>query len=193
MRASVIRRLTAAASCAVVLSACAYSTAIPVHYSNTTTPGFRVYDLKPILIVNGQQITVDFIPNFNKAYAMQFGAFIAKNDFTVEMSKGYITKLDGKLDSTAIVPLLQELVKTLGPALTGKGMSGGAEGGVQDRFQVYEFVFDDDGNLVGLRPLINPRELLHVRTSRLTGGSNPTVVQQPSTGGGGTPSPGTVQ
>ncbi len=189
-----IERLLVAASTALVLSACAYSTAIPVDFSNTTTPGFRVYDIKQILIVNGQTITVDLIPNYNKAYAMQFGAFIAKNDYTVEMSRGYITKLDGKLDSTAIVPLLQDLVKTFGPALTGKGMSGGAEGGVQDRFQVYDFVFDDDGNLVGLRPLIDPRELVRVKTTRLTGASNATVVpQQTPSSGGGTPTPGTVQ
>jgi hypothetical protein len=193
MSQSVVVRLIGVAGLALGLGACASATAVPVDY-NSSVPGFRVYDVKPILIVNGQAVSIELIPNYNKAYAMQFTAFLAKNDFTVEMERGFIRKLDGKLDSTKFIDVLTELAKQI-PALTGKAMSGTAEGGVQDRFQVYEFIFGDDGSLVGLRPLMNQRDLLHVRTTRLQGATTPApVLPQPSPGGSGNgPTPGTVQ
>jgi hypothetical protein len=177
---------------ACTLGACARSTAIPVDY-NSSVPGFRVYDVKPILIVNGQQTSIELIPNYNKAYAMQFTAFLAKNEFVVDVERGFIKKLQGTLDSTKFIELLQDVVKQL-PALTGKAMSGSAEGGVQDRFQVYEFVFADDGTLVGLKPLIDQRDLLRVRTSRPPSVSlSSQVVPQIPDGSGDRPVPGTVQ
>jgi len=149
------------------LAACAYATAVPVDY-NSNKDGFRVYDVKPILIVNGQQITVELVPNYNKAYAVQFGAFLAKQDFTLDIQKGFITKIDSKQDSTAIIPLLQDIVKSL-PLSGGKVMSGEVQGGVQDRFQVYDFVFSDDGSLIALRPLLDQSELLRVKTQSTQG------------------------
>jgi len=191
MNSSIVGRLACVVGLALGLAACATATAIPVDY-NSTVPGFRVYDVKPILIVNGQSVTVELIPNYNKAYAMQFTAFLAKNDFTVEIEKGFIKKLDGKLDSTKFIELLQDVVKNF-PQVA-KAMSGTTDGGVQDRFQVYEFVFGDDGSLVGLRPLIDRRDLLNVRTTRLQISNTPApVVPQPSPGGGDRPTPGTVR
>jgi len=189
MNRSVVGRLIGVAALALGLGACASVTAVPVDY-NSSVPGVRVYDVKPILIVNGQQVAIELIPNYNKAYAMQFTAFLAKNEFTVDMERGFIRKLDGHLDSTKFIDLLQDIVKQI-PALTGKAMSGSAEGGVQDRFQVYEFIFGDDGTLVGLKPLIKQRDLLRVRTARFSGGTTlaPVVPQ----GGNEPPTPGRVQ
>src|SRR5262245_18123363 len=191
MNSSIVGRLACVVGLALGLAACATATAIPVDY-NSTVPGFRVYDVKPILIVNVQSVTGELIPNYNKAYAMQFTAFLAKNDFTVEIEKGFIKKLDGKLDSTKFIELLQDVVKNF-PQVA-KAMSGTTDGGVQDRFQVYEFVFGDDGSLVGLRPLIDRRDLLNVRTTRLQISNTPApVVPQPPPGGGDRRTPGTVR
>src|SRR6266849_5128356 len=149
---SLWRPFASIAAC-LCLAACAYATAVPVDY-NSNKDGFRVYDVKPILIVNGAAISIELIPNYNKAYAVQFGAFLAKQDFTLDIQKGFITKLDSKQDATAIIPFIVDLVKNIAPGLP-KAMSGEAPGGIQDRFQVYEFVFDDNGSLIALRPLVN--------------------------------------
>jgi hypothetical protein len=169
---------------AVVLAACASATAVPVSYDSSVS-GFRIYDVKPILVVNGQNSSIELIPNYNKAYAVQFSAFLAKQDFTLDVERGMLKKLDSKQDSTAAIVLLQDLLKQVAPALTGKAMSGTVEGGTENRFQVFEFVFADDGNLVELRPLIAPRDLLNVRTTRLAGGTTVTRVV-PQAGSSGT-------
>src|SRR6266851_1161398 len=83
------------------LGACAYATAVPVDY-NSNKDGFRVYDVKPILIVTNAAITVQLIPNYNKAYAVQFGAFLARQEFGFEANMGFITKLTSVQDATAI-------------------------------------------------------------------------------------------
>jgi|ERR1051326_5707793 hypothetical protein len=184
MPALSLRRLFVLSATCLCLGACAYATAIPVDY-NSKKDGFRVYDMKPILIVNGQQIAVELIPNYNKAYAVQFGAFLAKQDFSMEIEKGFIKKLDSKQDSTAIIPLLQEIAKNALPGV-GKAMAGETKGGIANHFQVYEFVFSDSGSLIGLRPLL-PGEtgaLLRVPTTSL--------IPEPSPApGGGPPPPGT--
>lgn len=174
---------------AFALAACASATAVPVSY-DSSVQGFRIYDVKPILIVNGQNTSIELIPNYNKAYAVQFSAFLAKQDFTLDVERGMLKKLDSKQDSTAAIVLLQDLLKQVAPALTGVAMSGKVEGGTENRFQVFEFVFADDGNLVGLRPLVAPRDLLNVRTTKLTGGTTTTKVA-PQAGSSGTiPVPG---
>ena len=192
MFASSLWRPFASIAVCFCLAACAYATAVPVDY-NSNKDGFRVYDVKPILIVNGQNISIELIPNYNKAYAVQFGAFLAKQDFTLDIQKGFITKLDSKQDSTAIIPLLQDIVKGLPLGGVPKAMSGEVQGGIQDRFQVYEFVFSDDGSLVGLKPLIDQSDLLRVKTQTLSFGAGPsqqTQVAPQTTPAGPRPSPG---
>lgn len=52
-------------------------------------------------------------------------------------------------------------------------------GGIENRFKVFDFVFDDDGNLVQLRPLIlGPGELLAVKTARAPEVPPPVTVPQ---------------
>ena len=192
MFASSLWRPFASIAVCFCLAACAYATAVPVDY-NSNKDGFRVYDVKPILIVNGQNISIELIPNYNKAYAVQFGAFLAKQDFTLDIQKGFITKLDSKQDSTAIIPLLQDIVKGLPLGGVPKAMSGEVQGGIQDRFQVSEFVFSDDGSLVGLKPLIDQSDLLRVKTQTLSFGAGPsqqTQVAPQTTPAGPRPSPG---
>jgi hypothetical protein len=183
MFAQSLRRVFVLSATCLCLGACAYATAIPVDY-NSKKDGFRVYDLKPILVVNGEQISVEMIPNYNKAYAVQFGAFLAKQDLKLTLDRGAITSLDGTSDATAAVQLLQDIVKGVLPAATGKAMSGPIKGGLKDNFQVYEFVFADNGSLIGLRPLLDPLD-----KGRLIPIPTTSTAAPPAGGGGSAPQP----
>jgi len=129
------------------LTGCAYVTAVPVKPGSKVS-GIRIYDVKPILIVNGAEAQIHIVPNYNRAYALQFGAFLAKNDFQAKMTNGVLSEVHANMDSTEFITFLTELLKTVAPrALSGEGQRA-PNGGIQDRFQVFDFVFDQDGNLV---------------------------------------------
>lgn len=176
------------------LAGCAYVTAVPVKPGSNVS-GIRIYDVKPILIVNGQTAQVSMVPNYNRAYALQFGAFLAKNDFQVSMTDGIVSQVHANMDSTEFIKFLSDILKTIngGEGLSAPGEPK-AEGGVENRFQVFDFVFDNDGNLVGLRPLINQSDLLHVKTTRVAQISVPAPVVLPQQGdnGGNTITPGPI-
>lgn len=168
-------------------------TAVPVK-PGSTVQGIRIYDVKPILIVNGTTAQIEIVPNYNRAYALRFGAFLAKNDFQAKFSNGIITEVHANMDSTDFIKFLTDILKTInGQALSEPG-AGPKAGGIQDRFQVFDFVFDDDGNLISLRPLISQPDLLHVKTSRVQVPvpAPPITVPQPATSGGGTITPGPI-
>jgi hypothetical protein len=142
----------------LVLSNCAYVTAVPAP-PGSNVEGIRIYDVKPILIVTETSTTVNLVPNYNRAYALKFGAFLAKNTTEFDWEGGFIKKINTDLDSTAFVDLLKEAVKDLAPALTGTAHATHEAGAATSRFGVYDFVFDDEGNLTGLRPLLRERDL----------------------------------
>ena len=173
-------------------SGCAYVTAQPVRPGDRIN-GIRIYDVKPLLVVTGDSVSIQTVPNYNRAYALRFGAFLAKNDVDASISNGLLTKVTANMDSTEFIKVLTALIEKL-PA-PGTGFSGPAApetpGGIKDRFQVYDIVFDHDGNLVGLKPLLIEPHLLHVKTANAAqgfggGGPAPVVVPQPG-GGGGVP------
>lgn len=199
-------RLRAAAVLAAVLaglgSGCAYVTAQPVKPGDRIN-GIRIYDVKPLLVVSGENVTIQIVPNYNRAYALRFGAFLAKNDCQAAMSNGLLTSVHANMDSTAFIELLKVLAQKIPEGFSGQGTPA-TPGGVTNRFQVYDIVFDDDGNLVGLRPLLIDPRWLNVTTAAARGFSGaggggtvvvqqpgtPVVVQQPGTGG---VTPGPVQ
>ncbi len=173
-------------------SGCAYVTAQPVRPGDRIN-GIRIYDVKPLLVVTGDSVSIQTVPNYNRAYALRFGAFLAKNDFEASVNNGVLTTVKANMDSTEFIKVLTALIEKL-PA-PGTGFSGPAAsaspGGIKDRFQGYDIVFDDDGNLVGLRPLLVTPNMLHVKTASAAQGSGggappPVVVPQPG-GGGGVP------
>ena len=141
-----------------LLSACASTTAIPVAVEDKVTPGIRVYDRKPILLVFDQGATIEFIPNYNKGYALQFTAFLAKNDVKTVYEAGGLKSLDTNLDSTEFVKLLTTIASGLigapGGGGTNKATSAGETGAGPLR-AVYEFEFSETGDFVGLRRLDN--------------------------------------
>lgn len=185
MRRSLAFRYPTALLLAALLGGCAYVTAVPAPPGSSVS-GIRIYDVKPLLIVNGENVTIELVPNYNRAYALQFGAFLAKNNFEASIANGQITNVKADMDSTEFIKVLTALIEKLpGP---GQGFSGpGAKtpsGGIQDRFQIYEILFDNSGNLSELRPLVSQADLLHVKTTRPTVIQPPAVTPQPSPGGG---------
>jgi hypothetical protein len=139
----------------VVLSGCAYTTAKPVPFADRDTKGFRVYEPKPLLLVTDKTTQVVFVPNFDRGYAVRFGAFLSKNDITLKTTEGALTEVTSHIDTTAALTLLQTLgqtalqqvdkLKALGASVDGKipGMEG-----------VYDFEFDVAGRFTGLKRLM---------------------------------------
>jgi hypothetical protein len=176
-------------------SGCAYVTAQPVRPGDKIN-GIRIYDVKPLLVVSGDNVTIQMVPNYNRAYALRFGAFLAKNHFQANMTNGVLTTVNANMDSTAFIELLKVLAEKIPEGFSGQAQPA-TPGGLKDRFQVYDIVFDDDGNLVGLKPLLIEHNLLRVKTASAQGFSGggqvapqpggTQIVPQP--GGGVTPGP----
>ena len=144
---------------AVLASGCAGTTAVPVSRTDTRTQGIRYYEVKPLLVLRTSDKGVAswdviFVPNYNRGYALQFAAFLAKNDVEAEFSDGgALKKIGSKLDSTAAIDLIKLAAQVAtGSPLKSMSPSPGRSAGPQPP-AIYEFVFDDEGNLTGLRPL----------------------------------------
>lgn len=140
----------------LLVAGCAYVTAKPLKSSSdTTTEGIRVYDIKPILVVSNQTVEVKLIPNADRAYAIQFGAFLAKNDVTLELENTAFKKITANMDSTRFIEFLENLGKAAIENAEKLGALGGETRGSAPRsVWVYDFVFDGNGNIKELRPLI---------------------------------------
>jgi hypothetical protein len=149
----VLTKLTAAALALTLagtgLSGCAWTRITPVAPNDTVTPGLRIYDSKPLLFVTTGGGQINFIPNPDKAYAVRYGAFLAKNNIDIQLDHGIVKGLKNDLDSTKLIELLQALAEKALPALTGSATAGTPVAGIP--VAVYEFQFDGYGNLVGLR------------------------------------------
>jgi len=162
---------------------CAYFSAEPI-LPGSYTSGVPIPQVKPLLVV-GSTVDVILVPNTNKQYAVRFGAFLAKHDLTLSFQNGMLQHIDSKQDSTdvpkAFFSALSEAAQS-GHNLLGGAFAGHASGG-GGRLQIYDIVFDEEGNLVGLRPLIKKRDLIAVPN---TIGIN---VPPPPPQNGGTPNP----
>jgi hypothetical protein len=192
-RAAALAAALVAAMLGVAGTGCAYVTAQPVKPGDRIN-GIRVYDVKPLLVVTGETVKLELVPNYNRAYALRFGAFLAKNHFKANMTNGVLTGVDANMDTTALVEVLKTLADKIPVGFSGTAGGAGTTGGIKNRFQVYEIVFDDDGNLIELRPLLTEPSLMGVTTSAratATGFSGNTVVV-PQAGGGAVvvPQPG---
>lgn len=168
---------------------CAYVTAVP-RKPGERIDGIPIYDVKPLLVVTGENVQVQIVPNYNRPYALRFGAFLARNNFDASIQNGIVTHVKADLDSTKFIEVLTALIGKLPDAKGFSGPnSGPSAGGIKDRFQVYDIVFDDEGNLVGLRPLLDEPNLLRVKTASRTVIQAPNTHQQPAGSGDITPGP----
>jgi hypothetical protein len=127
------------------------TTAIPVQPDDKFTWGFPVYGTKPVLFVTKKGWQVQFLPNYSKEYRVNFVAFLAKNKSKVTIENGMLTgQNDVDLDSTAIIPLLQDIAKQVLPGAPGQG---GNIADTEELTGVYEFRFDERGNYTHLHKL----------------------------------------
>jgi hypothetical protein len=136
---------------------CAWTTATPIDPHDVERPnlfgGFVYYECKPLVALSGSSITILYVKNMSRPYAVRFGAFLAKNDVKLAFDKDCgITKVESNIDTTGIIELLQSaLDKALPDAKPAGGTA--ASGSIA---QLYDIIFDEDGNIMRLRPLINP-------------------------------------
>lgn len=139
----------------IALSGCAYVTAVPAP-PGSEVEGIRVPGFKPLLVVTGGQVQLLTVPNPNREYALRFGSFLAEHKFEAEFSNGFINKVSSDQDSTAVA--IQLLTSLTEAAKAGVGLFDGfsdrAGSGAATDLQIYDIVFDEEGNLVELRPLI---------------------------------------
>lgn len=148
------------------LSGCANVSAVPVK-PNSPVAGIRIYDVKPLLVVSGTEVSLLMVPNYNRAYALKFSTFLAKHDFEATFQNGFLASVKSNQDTTAVALALIKLVEETAKA----GVFGGGKafadtgGGTGNRFGVYDIVFDDNGDIAGLRPLVSDKTLMKVPTS----------------------------
>jgi len=149
-----MKRLVFLAVLATLASGCAYTTAVPVGYTDRTTEGVRVYDPQMLLVVTCENVQVTAVPDYQRGYALQAKAYLAKNEATFKTTEGLLGEVDTKLDTTGLLSLLQGLGETaleqagnlaaLGASVSGslKGMEG-----------VWLLRVDDYGAVADLRQL----------------------------------------
>ena len=99
-------------------------------------------------MVNGQGVSTIFLPDCQREYAIEFGTILAKNDLTLDLQNGMLSKLDSKQDSTVIgtnfLSAVTEAVKA-GKSL-GTAFSAKADGGTTT-LSVYEVSCDSQRQL----------------------------------------------
>ena len=66
-----LHRLAIALVLPVALASCAYTSVKRVDFNDTKQRGIRVYDPKPVLIVNCDATTLAFLPDFSRGYTVQ--------------------------------------------------------------------------------------------------------------------------
>ncbi len=130
------------------LSGCATNVIVPVDPNDRVTQGLRICESKPLLLATSSGVQIILVPNHSRTYAVQFVSFLAKNETTLELDQGCIVKkADVKLDTTAVIELLKQALDKLAPnpvqatTIASKAPTD---------FAIYEFIFDDFGNLVSL-------------------------------------------
>jgi len=147
----------------LALAGCAWTTAVAE--IDGSERGFSYPICYPFLVVSGAKSELMMVPNPNRRRAAQFGAFLAKNDIEVTFETCGPSTLKSKMDSTEVVlalfTTLQEAIKQPGAKLFGNPVTAGETG---QSFQVFEFVFDNEGNFVDLKPRVSPGDFVRVHT-----------------------------
>ncbi len=145
------------------LAACAWTTS-KLLLPGEEPRGFVYYECKPLLVVSGSTVSVSYVKNPSKRYSVQFGAFLAKNDVLINFDKDCgITSVKSTMDTTDVLKLIQALAEKALPAASGQKNTVGETN--QTMVQVFDVIFDDEGNIVSLRPLVKPGTLTRVPVS----------------------------
>lgn len=146
----------------LLTTACAYTESVPI--LDGTERGFTYPTCYPFLVVSGAKADLLMVPNPNKQRAARFGAFLAKNDLDVTFETCGPSQIKSNMDSTTVaVSLLNSLTEAQKAGkLFGATETGGESG---QSFQVFEFVFNDRGTFIGLKPHISPQDFVRVQVA----------------------------
>jgi hypothetical protein len=168
-------------------AACTYVTAVPTS-PNNPAEGIPIPTVKPMLVVSGGQASILYVPNPNRSYALRFGSFLAKHDFNFDLQNAMLSKMDSKQNSTevpiALINLISKAVEKGTPI--GAAFSGQANDAAGGPIQVYDLIFSDDGDLIGVRPVLNPQDFIRMPKSAITRQApqtppGPSVILAPKT------------
>ena len=128
---------------ALFLSSCSGTRIVPVSQYDTVTEGLRICENKAVILVTPSSFQISFIPNRSRMYAVQFFAFLSKNDTTLQLDNGCVVKqADVKLDTTAIIGLLQDALKKLPDVAAATAPAASTK-----LSAMYEIDFDEEGHI----------------------------------------------
>lgn len=149
-----MKELLTFVSLAVLATGCAYTTAVPIQYGDRETEGFRVYDPQTLLIVTCDNAEVVTVPDYQRGYALQAKAYLAKNDTIFKMEGGQLAEVDTKLDTTALLSLLQSWGERALDQVQNLGALGASVGGgLKGMEGVWLLRADQTGAMVELKQL----------------------------------------
>ena len=159
-----MRGLVAGLLALSLLSGCASATFKSVDKYDMVSKGLRIPERKPLVVLMGNTVSIQWVCNTDRQQAMQFSSFLATHHLIVDFDTcGGIKKLDSEQDSTAIpLKLIDFINEAAKPFLAGAATSGSTTTG-KVAFQIFDVRFDHDAN-IDLVPLVHPGEVLRIDT-----------------------------
>lgn len=181
-------KLVLAGTLMLALAGCASASFKPYDKYDTKTAGVRIPERKPLVVLMGNTVNIQWVCNNDRGQALQFGSFLAKHHMKIDFDGcGGIEALDSEQDSTEVPLKLIEVINEAAKAAfaPGTGTSGTTTtNGGKLAFQIFDVRFGYDGTVI-LQPLVRPGDVLRIDT-----GTGVVSGQVPvGNAGGGEPSP----
>jgi len=173
---------------ALAISGCAATTAVPITADNPNPKGFRVYGAKPIAVVTGSSVKIDYIPNYSEAYAVRMESFFAKNETTLTINaNGTLATVESNLDSAEALGKLLDFAETVLEKTIrgGAAASGEIKTDSSGALRIYDFVYDERGELIGMRSLLPEPVMMRAAAPASALAVAPATVVPVEEGGGG--------
>lgn len=120
---------------------------------NDTPDGIRIYQPKVYILVDAEKgrSVIMYAPDYQRAYDIKPRAILAKNDFSVELNEGQMSKLTSNQDSTALLTFLEAASNTAAKALGAPVSAEHIEGTFGLPSGIYQL--HDDGTFKKLPPV----------------------------------------
>ncbi|RYE88628.1 MAG: hypothetical protein EOP19_00770 [Hyphomicrobiales bacterium] len=149
----------------LALAGCASVNFRPVDKYDMKTQGLRIPERKPLVVLMGNTVSIQWVCNTDRQQAMRFSSFLAKHHLIIDFDTcGGIETLNSEQDSTAIpLKLLEYINEVAQQFLPGTGTSTETGNSGKLAFQIFDVRFDYDGG-IDLVPLVNPGEVLRIDT-----------------------------
>lgn len=163
------------------LEGCAYVEAKKMALTATAEDfdgGFPYFMKKPLLIVSNATVNVIWVDDHTNFWAVKIGAVLAKNKSKVEFgNNGSLSKIDADLEDDAIaIKFLDFASNALGEAMKAGLLSGSVNGmGQTGKFQIFDFEYDQFGNILRLKPLITAdvyKQMVDITPPKTIGGDD---------------------